>query len=61
MLVRGVEENVMNHEAAQDTFRICTQWWMSSFSFPDGQECVEIVTEPPRRVSAWGSSGTDIS
>jgi uncharacterized protein DUF397 len=34
----------MNHEAAQTVLRICTQWRKSSYSSPDGQECVEITT-----------------
>lgn len=37
----------MDHEAAQDTFRICTQWRKSSYSSVEGQECVEVITELP--------------
>ncbi len=39
--------DVVDHEAAQDTFGICTQWRKSSYSSPDGQECVEVITELP--------------
>ncbi|MDQ4103050.1 MAG: DUF397 domain-containing protein [Actinomycetota bacterium] len=35
----------MNHEVAQTALRSCTQWRKSSYSSPDGQECVEITTE----------------
>ncbi len=35
----------MNHQVAQDGLRNCTQWRKSSYSFPDGQECLEITTE----------------
>lgn len=35
----------MNNEVAQAGLRNCTQWRKSSYSFPDGQECVEITTE----------------
>lgn len=39
----------MNHEIAQNVLRSCTQWRKSSYSSPDGQECVEITTE----LSGW--------
>jgi hypothetical protein len=39
--------DVVNHETAQDTFRSCTQWRKSSYSSPDGEECVEVITELP--------------
>ena len=35
----------MNHEIAQTSLRCSTHWRKSSYSFPDGQECVEITTE----------------
>jgi hypothetical protein len=35
----------VNHKIAQTSLRNCTQWRKSSYSFPDGQECVEITTE----------------
>lgn len=35
----------MEHKIAQTALRNCTQWRKSSYSFPDGQECVEITTE----------------
>ena len=35
----------MTHEAAQTALSYCTQWRKSSYSSPDGQECVEITTE----------------
>lgn len=35
----------MNHADAQATLRTCTTWRKSSYSFPDGQECVEIATD----------------
>jgi Domain of unknown function (DUF397) len=35
----------VNHEAAQATFRSCTQWRKSSYSI--SEECVEIITELP--------------
>ncbi len=35
----------MNHKTAQTNLRNSTQWRKSSYSFPDGQECVEITTE----------------
>lgn len=35
----------MNHKIAQISLRNCTQWRKSSYSFPDGVECVEITTE----------------
>jgi Domain of unknown function (DUF397) len=35
----------VNHEAAQATFRSCTQWRKSSYS--TGDECVEVITELP--------------
>jgi hypothetical protein len=39
----------VNHDAAQTVLRVCTQWRKSSYSFPEGQECVEITTE----LSGW--------
>lgn len=35
----------MDHKLAQIIVRNCTQWRKSSYSFPDGEECVEITTE----------------
>lgn len=35
----------MNHTDAQAALRTCTTWRKSSYSFPDGQECVEITTD----------------
>ena len=35
----------MNHKTARTNLRNSTQWRKSSYSFPDGQECVEITTE----------------
>lgn len=35
----------MDHKIAQISVRNCTQWRTSSYSFPDGEECVEITTE----------------
>jgi Domain of unknown function (DUF397) len=35
----------VDHKNAQNSLRKCTQWRKSSYSFPDGQECVEITTE----------------
>lgn len=35
----------MYHKKAQTALRNCTQWRKSSYSFPDGQECVEMTTE----------------
>jgi hypothetical protein len=35
----------VNHEAAQATFRSCTQWRKSSYS--SGEESVEVITELP--------------
>lgn len=35
----------MNDEAAHTVLRSCTQWRKSSYSFPDGEECVEMTTE----------------
>ena len=35
----------MDHNIAQTNLRNCTQWRKSSYSSPDGQECVEITTE----------------
>ncbi|MFY9807064.1 MAG: DUF397 domain-containing protein [Pseudonocardiaceae bacterium] len=35
----------MNHQAAKAALRSCTQWRKSSYSFPDGNECVAITTE----------------
>jgi hypothetical protein len=40
-----VEEINVDHKIAQTALRNCTQWRKSSYSFPDGQECVEITTE----------------
>jgi hypothetical protein len=37
----------VNHDAALIALRNCTQWQKSSYSFPDGEECVEITTELP--------------
>ena len=34
----------MDHKIAH-SLRSSTQWRKSSYSFPDGQECVEITTE----------------
>jgi len=34
----------VDHKITQ-TLRSCTQWRKSSYSSPDGQECVEITTE----------------
>ncbi len=39
----------MNHKTARTNLRNSTQWRKSSYSFPDGQECVEITTE----LSEW--------
>ena len=39
----------MNHKTARTNLRNSTQWRKSSYSFPDGQECVEITTE----VTEW--------
>ena len=39
----------MDRNIAQTSLRNCTQWRKSSYSFPDGQECVEITTE----LSGW--------
>ncbi|PZS37078.1 MAG: DUF397 domain-containing protein [Pseudonocardiales bacterium] len=50
----------MNHEAAQTVLRSGTQWRKSSYSFPDGQECVEITTELTGWVGVRDSKlGTD--
>jgi hypothetical protein len=50
----------VNHKAAQATFHSCTQWRKSSYSFPDGQECVEITTELPGWIGVRDSKlGTD--
>ncbi|HEV7829697.1 MAG TPA: DUF397 domain-containing protein [Pseudonocardiaceae bacterium] len=35
----------MNHKTARTHLCNSTQWRKSSYSFPDGQECVEITTE----------------
>lgn len=35
----------MNHRVTQTSLRNCTHWRKSSYSYPDGQECVEITTE----------------
>ena len=35
----------MNHNIVQTSLRNCTQWRKSSYSYPDGQECVEVTTE----------------
>ncbi len=35
----------MTHENAQTALGHCSQWRKSSYSSPDGQECVEITTE----------------
>jgi hypothetical protein len=35
----------VNHKTARANLRNSTQWRKSSYSFPDGQECVEITTE----------------
>ena len=39
----------MNHTDAQAALRAATTWRKSTYSFPDGQECVEIATDP----SGW--------
>jgi hypothetical protein len=35
----------VDHTIAQTTLRSCTQWRKSSYSSPEGVECVEITTE----------------
>jgi hypothetical protein len=37
----------VNHDAAQATFRSCALRRKSSYSSPDGEECVEVITELP--------------
>ncbi|MDQ3762387.1 MAG: DUF397 domain-containing protein [Actinomycetota bacterium] len=50
----------MNTETAQTALRSCTQWRKSSYSFPDGQECVEVTTELTGWVGVRDSKlGTD--
>jgi Domain of unknown function (DUF397) len=56
VLVRGVNGVAVNHETAQDTFRSCTQWRKSSYSSPDGEECVEVITELPGWVGVRDSN-----
>ena len=35
----------MKHKDVQISLGNCTQWRRSSYSFPAGQQCVEITTE----------------
>jgi hypothetical protein len=39
--------DAVNHDAAQATFRSCVLWKKSSYSSPDAEECVEVITELP--------------
>jgi hypothetical protein len=48
------EGDHVDHKIAH-TLRTCTQWRKSSYSFPDGQECVEITTELARWVGVRDS------
>jgi hypothetical protein len=41
------EGDAGNHDAAQATFRSCALGQKSSYSSPDGEECVEVITELP--------------
>jgi hypothetical protein len=37
--------DIVTHKTARANLRNSTQWRKSSYSFPDGQECVKITTE----------------
>jgi hypothetical protein len=52
--------DAVNHDAAQATFRSCALWRKSSYSSPDAEECVQVITELPGWVGGQDSKlGTD--